>query len=170
MSKQEWQGATTNEYSCGRENTDLTCRRINCGLRSMSECEVHLFFSLLRDFVRTSSSVERTRIAQALSKQASAPINFFACGCRFVLRQPGASAVDCRSTRFVFSGYTCRSIPPRDGSSESSKPENAKLAISVCDICTVVSGGVMNWASRMSSNPMTDRSRGILRERSNAAR
>jgi len=136
----------------------------------MSECEVHLFFPLLRDFVRTSSSVERTKIAQALSKQASVRINFFACGCASVLRQPGASAVECRSTRLVLSGYTCRTLPQRDGSRESSNPENDNLAISVCDICTVVSGGVMNWASRMSSNPMTDKSRGILRERSNAAR
>jgi hypothetical protein len=112
----------------------------------------------------------KAKIVQALSKQASVRINSLACGCCSVLKQPGASAVDCRSTRFVLSGYTCRSLPPRDGSSESSNPENAKLAISVCDICTVVSGGVTNWASRMSSNPMTDKSRGILRERSNAAR
>src|ERR1039458_9084254 len=72
--------------------------------------------------------------------------------------------------RFVLSGYTCHILPRRDGSRELSNPENDKEAISVGDICTVVSGGVMNWASRMSSNPMTDKSRGILRERSNAAR
>lgn len=107
MWKRECQGATTNEYFCRRENIDLTFRGINCPLRSMSECEVHLFFPLLRDFVRTSSSVERTSIAQALSKQASIRINSLACGCSSVLRQPGASAVDCRSTRFVSSGYTC---------------------------------------------------------------
>src|ERR1035438_1665728 len=112
----------------------------------------------------------KDRIAQALSKQASVRINSFACGCCSVLKQPGASAVECRSTRFVLSGYTCHILPRRDGSRELSNPENDKEAISVGDICTVVSGGVMNWASRMSSNPMTDKSRGILRERSNAAR
>ncbi len=39
----------TNEYSCRGKNIDLTFRRIDCGLSSMSECEVHLFFPLLRD-------------------------------------------------------------------------------------------------------------------------
>src|ERR1035438_5194221 len=65
MWKQECQGATTNEYSCRRKNIDLTFRSINCGLRSMSECEVHLFFPLLRDLVRTSSSVERQNSSSA---------------------------------------------------------------------------------------------------------
>ena len=86
------------------------------------------------------------------------------------IRQPGARAVECRSTRFVFIEYNCRPFPWRFGSRESSNAENDNWAISVCDICTVVSGGAMNWASLMSSNPTTDKSRGILRPRSNAAR
>jgi len=85
-------------------------------------------------------------------------------------RQPGARAVDCRSMRLVFIEYICRPFPWRVGSRESSNAENDNWAISVCDICTVVSGGAMNWASLMSSNPTTDKSCGILRRRSNAAR
>jgi hypothetical protein len=58
----------------------------------------------------------------------------------------------------------------RSPSTHSSNAVKAVSAMAVCDICTVVNGGIMNWARRISSNPTTDKSRGTSSDSSNACR
>src|ERR1700691_77624 len=79
----------------------------------------------------------------------------------YPLYRVGAMAVDFLSMKLVCSAYSvpfdmgsCRSTSARSAS-------NASLASSACDICTVVKGGNMNRASRTSSKPTSDKSRGM---------
>ena len=72
----------------------------------------------------------------------------------------GAKAVESRRTKLVRSMY---SLPVGEGAfrrTSASSALNASRAISVCDIFTVVKGGITNCAKRMSSNPTTDSSFG----------
>src|ERR1700730_4687742 len=74
----------------------------------------------------------------------------------------GASPVDSRNTRLVCSSYP---VPFGAGVSRctsANKALKARRASFACDICTVVSGGNINCARRMSSKPTSDRSRGMM--------
>jgi hypothetical protein len=79
-------------------------------------------------------------------------------------------AVEPRITRSVWIVYASREVRLRGISTEWSSARNASLAISSCDIRTVVRGGVVNCAKCVSSNPTTDRSPGISRANSKALR
>jgi hypothetical protein len=69
----------------------------------------------------------------------------------------GASAVDLRNTRLVSSSYSSTSGQFNSLSTSLSSAPKAYRASSVCDICTVVRGGVKNCASRISSKPTSQR-------------
>src|SRR5882672_2270660 len=78
----------------------------------------------------------------------------------------GAKAVERRNTKLVVSKCSLRAETPDFFSTSSIKALNASFASSVCDICTVVRGGVVNCAKRISSKPTTERSCGIVRPQS----
>src|ERR1039458_8418408 len=72
-------------------------------------------------------------------------------------RSAGAKAVERLSTRLVVSSYSWRSCEEGSASISFSRARKAILASSFWDIWTVVNGGVVNSAKRMSSNPTTER-------------
>ncbi len=73
----------------------------------------------------------------------------------------GTIAVERLNTKFVTSSH---SVPPAELDFPSTpiiNALNAYSAKSVCDIWTVVNGGVVKLESRISSKPTTDKSRGM---------
>ena len=72
----------------------------------------------------------------------------------------GARAVERLSAKLVVSTYS--RVPTEFSAciASSSRALKASVASSVCDIRTVVKGGIVNCARRMSSNPITDNSCG----------
>src|ERR1700691_6085714 len=73
-----------------------------------------------------------------------------------------ARAVERRSTRLVFISYSLRSFKRDLPCTVFRRASNAVFANAICDIRTVVSGGVVNSAMRTSSKPATDSLFGIL--------